>query len=171
MEVVCPRHSAGGVKMTTRPYNDVSPSSDEGSLWLFCIYYDKRTSQPVTYTQSHNTHLHYVYFISITSSPLTLTHIILRHNTRVRCEVTCTLLQKSAAAAAPAAVVSALQLTPEILAVHEVRFISSSTVSSDQIVPFFLAFQSRRKTSHRPACVKTGRPLEHEEILFKYLFS
>jgi hypothetical protein len=87
----------------------------------------QRTSQPVTYTQSHKTHLHGVHFMSIRSS-LTLTHFILRHDARARYVVTCTLLQMSAAAAAPAAVVSALQLTPDILATHEVRFISSSTI-------------------------------------------
>jgi len=66
--------------------------------------------------------------MSIRSSPLTLTHLILRHNARARYDVTCILLQTSAAAAAPAAVVNALQLTPDILAAHEVRFISSSTI-------------------------------------------
>jgi hypothetical protein len=75
----------------------------------------------------------------------------------------------SAAAAAPAAVASALQLTPEIIAVHEVIIISSSTMyHQTELSLFFLSFQSRCKTSHRPACVNTGRPLEHGEIIFKY---
>lgn len=78
----------------------------------------QRTSQPVTYTQSHNTHLHEVHFMSIISSPLTLKHFILRHNARARYVVTCTLLHMSVAAAAQAPVVSALQLTPDILAAH-----------------------------------------------------
>jgi len=56
--------------------------------------------------------------MSIISSPLTLTHLILRHNARARYVVTCTLLQMSAAAAAQAAVAGALQLTPDILAAH-----------------------------------------------------
>ena len=34
---------------------------------------------------------------------------------------------------------------------------------------FFLSFQSRPLTSYRTACVKTGRPSDHEEILYKYL--
>ena len=67
----------------------------------------QRTSQPVTYTQSHNTHLHEVHFyVDEIFSSYTKTHLILRHNARARYDVTCTLLQTSAAAAAPAAVVN-----------------------------------------------------------------
>jgi hypothetical protein len=101
----------------------------------------QRTLLPVTYTQTHNTHLHEVHFMSIRSSPLTLMLLIHRHNARARYVVTCTLLQMTAAAAAPAAAASVLQLTPDILTAHEVRFISSSTIYhlSELSLFFFLS--------------------------------
>jgi hypothetical protein len=84
-----------------------------------CLYLlRQRTSLPAPCTQSHNTHLHEVQFMSIISSPLTLMRLILRHNARARYVVTCTLRHMRAAAASQAAPVSALQLTPDILAAH-----------------------------------------------------
>jgi len=141
----------------THPSRQI-PYFGRGFTIIVLYLLHKRMSQPVTYTQSRNTQLHEVHFMSIISSPLTLSHLILRHKARARYVVTCTLLHISATAAAPAAVVSALQLTPDILAAHEVRFISSSTIyhlSELSLFSFFpkppLNFRQNRLCQNRTA--------------------
>jgi len=94
------------------------PYFGRGFTMIVLYLLRQRTSLPATCTQSHNTHLHEVQFMSTISSPLTLMRLILRHNARARYVVTCTLRHMRAAAASQAAPVRALQLTPDILAAH-----------------------------------------------------